>query len=190
MAAHVALKQTLDLSNNFLNGTLPISLFNSSELQVLFLADNVISAELPESFSKMKSIQLLNLSDNALAEKFPEVVNSLKNLNVVSLRSNYFSDSISSGFQFVQVLDLSSNLFNGTLYLEFGGKNLRYLNLSYNKLFSNSSRPKIIDGQNSPGTESTTQNQPEHGLKSRTIAGIAVGDLAGIGFLAVVTFYL
>ncbi|KAM7531463.1 hypothetical protein LguiB_034873 [Lonicera macranthoides] len=135
MAAHVALKQTLDLSNNFLNGTLPISLFNSSELQVLFLAGNVISAELPESFSKMKSIQLLNLSDNALAEKFPEVVNSLKNLNVVSLRSNYFSDSISSGFQFVQVLDLSSNLFNGTLYLEFGRKNLRYLNLSYNKLF-------------------------------------------------------
>lgn len=257
---------TLDLSNNFLNGTLPISLFNSSELQVLSLAGNVISGELPESISAMKSIQLLNLSDNALAGEFPEVFTSQKNLSVVSLRSNYFSGSIPSGFQFVQVLDLSSNLFNGTLSLEFGGENLRYLNLSYNKLsgsvppefvkkipvnstidlsFNNltgpipqsiallnqktesfagntdlcgkplkklciipsslstppnvtassspaaiAAIPKTIDGQDSPGTESTTQSQPEHGLKPGTIAGIAVGDLAGIGLLAMVTFYL
>ncbi|KAM7523753.1 hypothetical protein LguiA_013655 [Lonicera macranthoides] len=77
---------------------------------------------------------LLNLSDNALAGEFPKVVKSLKNLSVVSLKSNYFLGSIPSGFQFVQVLDLSSNLFNGTLSLEFGGENLRYLNLSYKKL--------------------------------------------------------
>ncbi|KAM7529293.1 hypothetical protein LguiB_032703 [Lonicera macranthoides] len=91
----------------------------------------------------MKRIQLLNLSDNALAGEFPEVVNSLKNLSVVSLKSNYFLGSLPSGFQFVQVLDLSSNLFNGTLYLEFGGENLRYLNLSYNKL-SGSVPPEFV----------------------------------------------
>ncbi|KAM7506848.1 hypothetical protein LguiA_017301 [Lonicera macranthoides] len=269
MATYVALKHTLDLSNNFLNRTLPISLFNSSELQLIFLAGNVISGELSESFFGMKSIQLLNLSDNALAGEFSEVVNSLKNLSVVSLRSNYFSGSIPSGFQFVQVLDLSSNLFNETLSLEFSGENLRYFNLSYNKLsgsippefvkkilvnsisdlsFNNltspipqsiaffnqktesfvgnadlcgkpwktlciipsslssplnvidlndssspatiAAIPKTIDGKNSPGTESTTQNQPKHGLKLGIIAGIAIRDLAGIGLLAVVTFYL
>ncbi|KAM2894696.1 hypothetical protein FF1_009902 [Malus domestica] len=42
------------------------------------------------------------------------------------------------GFQFlnsVEVLDLSFNLLNGTLPLDFGDENLCYLNLSYNKIF-------------------------------------------------------
>ncbi|XP_025013036.1 probable LRR receptor-like serine/threonine-protein kinase At4g37250 isoform X2 [Ricinus communis] len=82
----------------------------------------------------MKNLQLLNLSDNALAGKVPKNLTSLQNLTVVSLRSNYFSGYVPSGFNSVQVLDLSSNLLNGSLPLDFGGANLRYLNLSYNKL--------------------------------------------------------
>ncbi|KAM7519552.1 hypothetical protein LguiB_018514 [Lonicera macranthoides] len=211
MAAYLALKHTLDLSNNFLNGTLPIFLFNSSELQVLFLAGNVISGELPESFSGMKSIQLLNLSDNALAGEFPEVVNSLKNLSVISLRSNYFSGSIPSG-ENLCYLNLSYNKLSGLVPPEFVKKILvnSTIDLSFNNLtgpipqsiallnqktesfvgnadlcgkplkklciipsslltppnvidVNNSSSPaaiaaipKTINGQNSPGTESTT----------------------------------
>ncbi|KAK0581743.1 hypothetical protein LWI29_017439 [Acer saccharum] len=108
----------LDLSNNFFNGSLPVSIFNSTELQVL------------------------NLSDNAFAGKLPQNLTDLKNLTVVSLRSNYFSGEIPSGFSSVGVLDLSSNLFNGSLPLHFGGDSLRYLNLSYNKI-SGSISPKF-----------------------------------------------
>ncbi|KAF2294632.1 hypothetical protein GH714_013985 [Hevea brasiliensis] len=124
----------LDLSNNFLNGSLPSSFFNSTELQVISLSGNEISGELPESIGGMRSLQFLNLSDNALDGKLPKNLTSLKNLTVLSLRTNYFSGYVPSGFNSVEVLDLSSNLLNGSLPLDFGGGNLHYLNLSYNKL--------------------------------------------------------
>ncbi|GMI88268.1 RECEPTOR DEAD KINASE1 [Hibiscus trionum] len=124
----------LDLSSNFFNGTLPSSIFNSTELRVLSLSSNVISGDLPESMGGMTSLQILNLSDNALAGKVPRNLTALQNLTVVSLRSNYFSGDVPSGFDSVEVLDLSSNLLNGSLPLDFGGGNLGLLNLSYNKI--------------------------------------------------------
>ncbi|WCJ17778.1 Leucine-rich repeat protein kinase family protein [Euphorbia peplus] len=124
----------IDLSNNFLNGSLPSSFFNSTELQVMSLSGNEISGELPELIGGMKGLKLLNLSDNALAGRLPQNLTRLQNLTVVSLRSNYFSGPIPGGFDQVQSLDLSSNLFNGSLPLDFGGENLGFLNLSWNKL--------------------------------------------------------
>ncbi|XP_039007110.1 receptor protein kinase-like protein At4g34220 [Hibiscus syriacus] len=124
----------LDLSSNFFNGTLPSSIFNSTELQVLSLSDNVISGELPEATGGMTGLQILNLSDNALAGKVPHNLTALQNLTVVSLRSNYFSGDVPGGFDSVELLDLSSNLLNGSLPLDFGGGNLGLLNLSYNKI--------------------------------------------------------
>ncbi|KAK6159265.1 hypothetical protein DH2020_006579 [Rehmannia glutinosa] len=126
--------KTLDLSNNFLNGTLPKSLFNASELQVLSLSNNVISGEFPDFITGPKSLKVLNLSENALSGKIPQSVTSLRNLTIVSLRSNYFSGQIPSTIQSFEVLDLSSNLFNGSLPLDFGGENLKCLNLSSNKI--------------------------------------------------------
>lgn len=132
----------LDLSNNFFNGSVPLSIFNSSELEVISLSNNVISGELPSLIGEMRSLQVLNLSDNALAGKLPRNLTDLGNLTVVSLKGNYFSGPIPSGFSSVGVLDLSSNLFNGSLPLDFGGENLRYLNMSYNK-FSGSISPEF-----------------------------------------------
>ncbi|KAL5790561.1 hypothetical protein ACOSQ2_005449 [Xanthoceras sorbifolium] len=124
----------LDLSNNFLNGSLPVSIFNATELEVLSLSSNVISGEFPELIGEMRGLQVLNLSDNALAGNLPQNLTALQNLTVLSLKSNYFSGNIPSGFSSVGVLDLSSNLLNGSLPLDFGGDSLRYLNLSYNKI--------------------------------------------------------
>ncbi|XVF45073.1 hypothetical protein PTKIN_Ptkin02bG0176300 [Pterospermum kingtungense] len=131
---HIQYLRHLDLSSNLFNGSLPSSIFNSTELQVLSLSGNVISGQLPESINGMASLQLLNLSDNALAGKVPQNLTALQNLTVVSLRGNYFSGNIPSGFNSVEVLDLSSNLLNGSLPLDFDGDKLRYLNLSYNKI--------------------------------------------------------
>uniref|UniRef100_A0A2N9FES1 non-specific serine/threonine protein kinase n=1 Tax=Fagus sylvatica TaxID=28930 RepID=A0A2N9FES1_FAGSY len=126
--------QRLNLSNNSLNGSLPSSLFNSTQLQFLDLSRNLISGELPETIGHLQSLQFLNLSDNALAGNVPKNLTSLSNLTVVSLKSNYFSGSLPSGFEFVQVLDLSWNLINGSLPLDFGGSSLRYMNISYNQV--------------------------------------------------------
>ncbi|KAF5444341.1 hypothetical protein F2P56_036826 [Juglans regia] len=259
----------LDLSSNFFNGSLPSSIFNASELQVLSLSNNVITGELPaELLGGLRSLQLLNLSDNALAGKIPQSLTPLQNLTVVSLRSNYFSGSVPSGFNSVEVLDLSSNLLNGSLPLGFGGGNLRYLNLSYNKIsgkippefseqmpqnstidlsFNNLTGPipdslaslnqkneffagntdlcgkplkklcsipstlsnppnatstspaiavipKVVGSTAVTGSPNTPngadQNSAQGGLKPGTIAGIALGDLAGIGLLAMLVFYV
>ncbi|XP_022979180.1 probable LRR receptor-like serine/threonine-protein kinase At4g37250 [Cucurbita maxima] len=126
----------LDLSGNFFNGSLPVSIFNASELQILSLSNNVISGELPVAIGGLRSLQVLNLSDNALAGKVPGNLTALRNLTVVSLRSNYFTGEIPGNFSSTEVLDLSSNLLNGSLPADFGGEKLRYLNFSYNKISS------------------------------------------------------
>lgn len=125
--------KTLDLSRNFFNGTLPYSLFNSSQLQTLDLSSNAVSGHIPE-LAVVNSLNTLNLSENALVGNIPHSITSSQNLTVVSLRSNYLSGQIPSGIQSLQVLDISSNLFNGSLPADFDGQNFRYLNLSSNQL--------------------------------------------------------
>ncbi|KAL4303940.1 hypothetical protein GQ457_10G020580 [Hibiscus cannabinus] len=175
----------LDLSSNFFNGTLPSSIFNSTELQVLSLSGNVISGELPESIGGMTSLQILNLSDNALAGKVPRNLTALQNLTVASLRGNYFSGEVPSGFDSVEVLDLSSNLLNGSLPLDFGGGNLGLLNLSYNKISGSISpefakqipRKATIDLSFNNLTGAIPESQPLVNQKSESFSGNV--DLCG-----------
>ncbi|KAK4367790.1 hypothetical protein RND71_011582 [Anisodus tanguticus] len=124
----------LDLSNNSINGSIPLTLFNAPELQRLDFSNNRISGELPELVGHLKNLQFLNLSGNALAGSLPANLTSLSNLTVVSLKDNYFFGSLPVRFDSVQVLDLSSNLINGSLPPDFGGINLRYFNASFNRL--------------------------------------------------------
>ncbi|CAE5982980.1 unnamed protein product [Arabidopsis arenosa] len=125
----------LDLSNNFFHGSLPDTVTNASELRVLSLGNNKVSGELPGSISNVASLQLLNLSANAFTGKIPPNLPLLKNLTVISLAKNSFSGDIPSGFEAVQVLDVSSNLLDGSLPPDFGGTGLHYLNLSHNQIF-------------------------------------------------------
>ncbi|KAJ8637839.1 hypothetical protein MRB53_012106 [Persea americana] len=252
----------LDLSHNSFNGTLPFSLFNASELRILDLSDNEVSGGLPELVGNLKNLQFLNLSSNALTGKIPDNLTALTNLTVVSLSNNYFSGDLPKGFDSVEILDLASNLVNGSLPPDLGGGKLRSLNLSYNRLsgeissefgsripanasldlsFNNltgeipdsliaqkagsfagnsdlcgkplknpcgfsppsevspnastpSSPPAFAafpkttnatgDGESPTPGSSTTRRQSEGGMKPGVIAGIVVGDLAGIGILS------
>ncbi|EOX91550.1 Leucine-rich repeat protein kinase family protein isoform 2 [Theobroma cacao] len=126
--------ENLDLSNNSFNGSLPFSIFNATQLRFLDLSNNLISGGIPETVGQLQNLQFLNLSDNALAGTLPATLTTIQNLTVVSLKNNYFSGNLPTGFQSVQVLDLSSNLIDGSLPPNFGGNNLRYLNVSYNRL--------------------------------------------------------
>ncbi|XP_055804139.1 probable LRR receptor-like serine/threonine-protein kinase At4g37250 [Solanum dulcamara] len=124
----------LDLSNNSINGSIPLTLFSAPELQWLDFSNNRISGQLPELVGHLKNLQFLNLSGNALAGRLPANLTRLRNLTVVSLKDNYFFGAVPFGFVSVQVLDLSSNLINGSLPPNFGGSHLRYFNVSFNRL--------------------------------------------------------
>lgn len=125
----------LDLSSNFLNGTLPMMLFNSSELRILSLGNNEISGELSELFGKLQCLQVLNLSDNALIGNVPKNLTLLPNLTTLILSNNYLSGQLTGGgFKKIETLDLGSNLVNGTLPSDLTGWNLHYLNVSHNQL--------------------------------------------------------
>ncbi|KAE8704880.1 putative LRR receptor-like serine/threonine-protein kinase [Hibiscus syriacus] len=125
---------SLDLSNNSLNESLPVSLFNSTKLRFLDLSNNLIAGGIPETIGTLQNLQVLNLSDNVLTGTLPASLTTILNLTVVSLKNNYFSGNLPTGFQSVQVLDLSSNLLQGSLPRKFGGNNLKYFNVSYNRL--------------------------------------------------------
>uniref|UniRef100_J3MVK0 Protein kinase domain-containing protein n=1 Tax=Oryza brachyantha TaxID=4533 RepID=J3MVK0_ORYBR len=125
----------LDLSGNALNGTLPAELLRAPELRVLSLAGNGITGELPEQVGQLRSLRALNLAGNALSGPIPANLTVLPNLTAVSLANNFFSGALpTGGFPALQVLDVSSNLLNGTLPPDFGGAMLRYVNLSSNHL--------------------------------------------------------
>ncbi|XP_052194958.1 probable LRR receptor-like serine/threonine-protein kinase At4g37250 [Diospyros lotus] len=130
----IPILQSLDLSNNSINGSIPLSLFEASELRTLDLSNNLVAGELPELVGGLTNLEFLNLSDNALAGKIPGNLTFLRNLTVVSLRNNYFWGSLPSEFNSVQILDLSSNLINGSLPSNFSGNSIRYFNVSYNRL--------------------------------------------------------
>ncbi|KAL1195998.1 Receptor protein kinase-like protein [Cardamine amara subsp. amara] len=126
----------LDLSNNVFTGSLPDSVSNAAELRVLSLGNNKISGQLSDLISNVASLQLLNLSANSFTGKIPPNLPLLKNLTVISLAKNSFSGDVPSGFETVQVLDISSNLLDGSLPPDFGGASLHYLNLSHNQISS------------------------------------------------------
>ncbi|XP_020151050.1 probable LRR receptor-like serine/threonine-protein kinase At4g37250 [Aegilops tauschii subsp. strangulata] len=125
----------LDLSGNGLNGTLPAALLlNATELRVLSLAGNDLSGALPDA-SYARALQELNLSDNALAGWLPASLLRAPGLAVLGLANNYLAGELpAGGVGGLQVVDLSSNYFRGQLPADFGGTQLRFLNVSSNSL--------------------------------------------------------
>ncbi|CAJ2635348.1 unnamed protein product [Trifolium pratense] len=137
--------QILDLSNNSINGSLPSSFFQpNSNLRFLNFSNNLITGEVPESLTDLKNLQFLNFSDNALTGKLPNNLSNMQNLTVALFKNNYLTGFLPKDLRTLQILDLSSNLLNGTLSPDFGGDNIRYLNVSYNR-FSGEIPPEFAE---------------------------------------------
>ncbi|KAL9245815.1 hypothetical protein vseg_019421 [Gypsophila vaccaria] len=126
--------QTLDLSANMINGTIPDTLFSVATLRVVDVSGNFISGGLSNSVGRLGNLSVLNVSDNALGGNIPKSLGNLPNLTVISLRNNFFTGKLPDGFGQVRVMDVSSNLINGSLPVHFGGVYIQLLNLSYNSL--------------------------------------------------------
>lgn len=72
--------QSLDLSSNLLNGSLPVEFFSAGELRFLDLSNNMFSDEIPPTVGDMHKLQTFNLSDNILSGKIPANLASIGSL--------------------------------------------------------------------------------------------------------------
>lgn len=184
----------LSLKNNYFYGKLPGGGFES--IQFLDLSSNLVNGSLPPNFGG-DSLRYLNLSFNRFSGKIPpEFAHSLPPNATIDLSFNNFTGDIPESDVF---LNQDAKSFSGNS--ELCGLPLKTLCPIPSSMATqpNTSAPtspsaiaaipKTIDSAASPG-EAAGSHPGGNGLKVSTIVGIVVGDIAGIGILALVFIYV
>lgn len=108
----------LDVSDNLLDGTIPSTLFHSTDLTVVDIHQNMFFGNFPEQITSNEKLEFVSMSHNSLAGTVSDRIGFLKNL---------------------KLFDISMNILTGTLPDTIQElTNLRYLTTSGNR-FSNQS---------------------------------------------------
>ncbi|KAI3719763.1 hypothetical protein L6452_20667 [Arctium lappa] len=154
----------LDLSNNFLNGSIWPEFGNLKRLHVLNLKHNGLSGGIPSSLSGMTSIEMLDLSYNNLTGTIPPSLVDLSFLSKFSVAYNNLSGLIPNRGQFATFANSS---FEGNEILCGGGRGLACGNGVFPQL-------------------STKESKKSKGK----IAGMAVGIGFGTLFLLALMFLI
>jgi Leucine-rich repeat (LRR) protein len=140
ITAQVAL-ESLDLSHNLIEGSIPCQLLFNTSITGLSLRSNKIDGSLFLGCfaNRTSSLQLFDMSDNNVKGSLPENIGHLlPNLSNVDMSSNALEGIIpwSFGNLSFEALDISNNKLSGTIpqSLTRNGTLLVYLNLSNNTL--------------------------------------------------------
>ncbi|XP_075501749.1 putative LRR receptor-like serine/threonine-protein kinase At4g37250 [Primulina tabacum] len=165
----------LDLSSNFLNGSLPLE-FGGVNLRYLNLSSNNISGQVPLEFaSRIPQNATIDLSFNNLTGQIPEST-PLLNQGTISYARNagLCGKPIQKPCTVPATLSTTPDTNSSTSAPEI------------------TVIPLIIDPQHdSPGAAANeARNPPQLRIKPVAIAGIVVGNLAGIGVLALVFLFI
>ncbi|XP_074282109.1 receptor-like protein EIX2 [Silene latifolia] len=94
----------IDLSSNYLVGSIPEELTNISALFVLNLSYNHLTGNIPENIGNLKTVESLDLSNNHLSGTIPDSLSSISWLSKLNLSNNNLHGPIPSGSQ-LQTLD-------------------------------------------------------------------------------------
>lgn len=114
----------LKLRDNQLHGVLPQSIGEGCMLQTIDINSNRIEGKIPRSLSNCRSLEILDIGSNGIHDCFPYWLGKMSNLRILILRSNQFYGSIqgptefdanSKHFSGLQIIDLASNNFSGSL---------------------------------------------------------------------------
>uniref|UniRef100_A0ACD5TQX2 Uncharacterized protein n=2 Tax=Avena sativa TaxID=4498 RepID=A0ACD5TQX2_AVESA len=115
----------LSLRDNQFEGVLPNNIKDQCQLHTLDLNNNKIEGNLPKTLTKCLQLEFLDLGNNRMVGTFPSWLGRLPVLRVLILRSNQFygpmggdlhgDDKSREYFSSLQILDLASNNFSGSL---------------------------------------------------------------------------
>ncbi|WCJ34722.1 Leucine-rich repeat transmembrane protein kinase [Euphorbia peplus] len=88
----------LDLTRNYLSGTIPTTLAQLPNLQTLALLGNRLNGSIPPQIANISTLVVLNLEDNLLGGPLPANLGNLMNLERLLLSANNFTGSIPKSF--------------------------------------------------------------------------------------------
>ncbi|KAL0370879.1 UNVERIFIED_CONTAM: Receptor-like protein 53 [Sesamum angustifolium] len=106
----------LNLGWNNISGHIPDSFSVNCDLENLDISQNYLEGSLPASLANCKSLQVLNVGNNNIDDGFPCMLPY--SLRVLVLRSNRFHGQVrcSRSWPNLQIIDIASNNFTGYLY--------------------------------------------------------------------------
>ena len=147
----------LNLSNNRLHGQIFSTRFNMPELSFLGLNNNHFTGTLSNGLSECNQLRFLDVSNNYMSGKIPTWMPNMTYLDTLILSNNSFHGQVPHEFTRLKLLDLSDNLFAGSLPSLKTSKFLMHVHLKGNRFtgsipedFLNSSELLTLDlGDNS-----------------------------------------
>jgi len=138
----------LALSDNRLSGSIPMELGNPGNLRYIFLYRNQLNGNIPSSLGQLSNLHTLNLALNQLSGTIPIELGNLSKLTLLLLSNNRLSGSIPpiiGNLSDLTHLSLNNNQLSGTIPIELGNlSKLSQLFLGNNSL-SGSIPPTIWD---------------------------------------------
>ncbi|KAL0928938.1 hypothetical protein M5K25_000874 [Dendrobium thyrsiflorum] len=117
----------LNLRMNHLQGSIPLEIREKCNFQTINFNSNLLEGQLPRSLINCQALEVLDLGNNDLTDTFPNWLGNISSLLILILHSNKFYGPFSLPtnnhgktcfFQELQILDISSNNFNGSLCIE------------------------------------------------------------------------
>lgn len=105
--------EIINLSSNYLNGTIPSEMLALRNLHTVVLDHNRFSGQVPSWVGSVSGLTVLSLKDNTLSGSLPSSLSRLVNLRILQLSMNQFSGEVPdlSNLTNLQVLDLGNNSF-------------------------------------------------------------------------------
>eukprot|EP00934_Nitzschia_sp_Nitz4_P007706 Nitzschia sp. Nitz4//scaffold101_size76361//23145//25622//NITZ4_005598-RA/size76361-augustus-gene-0.8-mRNA-1//-1//CDS//3329532146//7696//frame0 len=130
--------KTLNLTGNYIEGTLPTVLLNLTLLETLDLTENLVSGEIPSDLGLLSSVTSIRLQSNSLTGTIPTELANLDSLTELNLSHNHLTGNIPEEFgllEQLEVLALEGNNLNGTIPKSLGDLDgLMGLEVAFNSL--------------------------------------------------------
>ncbi|KAL8258092.1 hypothetical protein R6Q59_030133 [Mikania micrantha] len=132
---------SIDLSDNDINSTIPIWLSNLTGLMHLNLKFNKFHGKIPDFIGTFSTLASIDLSVNSFYTSMPDLLCNLSSLFHLDLSDNIFSGPVPSNLGLLlrlEYLNLRYNHLSGNIPSNFGLLlRLEYLYLRYNQLSGN-----------------------------------------------------